>query len=319
MVLAEYDGAYVDGTFGSAFDVGLAAVDPARIARVCSATAEALTRLAFGEDEADDDADETETRRKRDSQKAASYGALVRAHLPDARSVERTTRALTECLIDPEVGFACALARSSFAPSEIFPTRYAGVAPPEAGKRSFDGEAEGRVGAGADDLARFAWEFLADGEACVRVAGYWDVPGNVPGDADGAEDDVGSAIGDRAAFGRNPRRALLGSDAFARGAGAGTGTCVETSARFLPALSRRVAYDDDENRWTALDEAEDEDDPDPVWCESDWPSSIGARVFREASATVEYGTFIAGTAVTALAVLLTNRLDAVARARFKEE
>ena len=344
VVLAEYDGAYVDGTFGSAFDVGLAAVDPARIARVCSATAEALTRLAFGEDEADDDADETETRRKRDSQKAASYGALVRAHLPDARSVERTTRALTECLIDPEVGFACALARSSFAPSEIFPTRYAGVAPPEAGKRSFDGEAEGRVGAGADDLARFAWEFLADataasgggvrrehaascvtpdacadGEACVRVAGYGDVPGDVPGDADGAEDDVGSAIGDRAAFGRNPRRALLGSDAFARGAGAGTGTCVETSARFLPALSRRVAYDDDENRWTALDEAEDEDDPDPVWCESDWPSSIGARVFREASATVEYGAFIAGTAVTALAVLLTNRLDAVARARFKEE
>ena len=129
----------------------------------------------------------------------------------------------------------------------------------------------------------------------------------------------GRAIGDRAAFGRNPRRALLGSDAFARGAGAGTGTCVETSARFLPALSRRVAYDDDENRWTALDEAEDEDDPDPVWCESDWPSSIGARVFREASATVEYGAFIAGTAVTALAVLLTNRLDAVARARFKEE
>ena len=29
VVLAEYDGAYVDGTFGSAFDVGLAAVDPA--------------------------------------------------------------------------------------------------------------------------------------------------------------------------------------------------------------------------------------------------------------------------------------------------
>ena len=59
--------------------------------------------------------------------------------------------------------------------------------------------------------------------------------------------------------------------------------------------------------------------PDAVWCESDWPSSVGARVFREASATTEWAALVAGAAVTSLAVLLTNRLDAVARARFKEE
>ena len=71
------------------------------------------------------------------------------------------------------------------------------------------------------------------------------------------------------------------------------------------------------------DEAETEDDrdpdPDPVWCESDWPSTIGARVFRETSAAVEYGAFVAGVATTALAALATRRLDAIARARFKEE
>ena len=353
VVLAEYDGAYVDGTFGSAYDVGIAAVDTAKIASLVSGTAEALVRLAFGEPTEgaaaarDDDASETTEAKTRSL--AASYGALVRANLPDARAVERTTRALSACLIDPEVGFTCALARKLFAPSETFPSRYAGVAPPDAGKRSFDGEAEGRVGAGADDIARFVWEFLADataassggptpgaaggratracassdacadGEACVGVAGDGD-------DEDGADDDDGgSATGARAGLGRDPRRALLGSDAFAGGAGAGTGTCVETSARFLPALSRRVAFDPDANGWTVSDEdeAETEDDrdpdPDPVWCESDWPSTIGARVFRETSAAVEYGAFVAGVAATALAALATRRLDAIARARFKEE
>ena len=132
LVLAEYDGAYVDGTFGSAFDVGVAAVDTAKIASLVSGVAGALVSLAFGD---------------------AEYGALVRANLPDSASVERTTRALAECLIDPEVGFECALAQRLFTPSETFPSRYAGVAPSAVGKPDFDGEAEGRVGAGADDVA----------------------------------------------------------------------------------------------------------------------------------------------------------------------
>ena len=144
VVLAEYDGAYVDGTFGSAFDVGVAAVDTSKIASLVSGVAGALVSLAFGD---------------------AEYGALVRANLPDSASVERTTRALAECLIDPEVGFECALAQKLFTPSETFPSRYAGVAPSAVGKPDFDGEAEGRVGAGADDVARFAWSFLADATA----------------------------------------------------------------------------------------------------------------------------------------------------------
>ena len=138
VVLAEYDGAYVDGTFGSAFDVGVAAVDTAKIASLVSGVAGALVSLAFGD---------------------AEYGALVRANLPDSASVERTTRALAECLIDPEVGFECALAQRLFTPSETFPSRYAGVAPSAVGKPDFDGEAEGRVGAGADDAARSRGRF----------------------------------------------------------------------------------------------------------------------------------------------------------------
>lgn len=324
VVLAEYDGAYVDGTFGSAFDVGVAAVDTAKIASLVSGVAGALVSLAFGD---------------------AEYGALVRANLPDSASVERTTRALAECLIDPEVGFECALAQKLFTPSETFPSRYAGVAPSAVGKPDFDGEAEGRVGAGADDVARFAWSFLADataprgsasagrgsarracgdasdagvscadGEVCVRVAG--------DDESDESDESSPSETTSSEKKAQNePRRALLGSDVFGADSGTGSGTCVESSARFLPALSRLVTFDDDENRWTfSPDDDEDDDaDPDAVWCESDWPSSVGARVFREASATTEWAALVAGAAVTSLAVLLTNRLDAVARARFKEE
>ena len=318
VVLAEYDGAYVDGTFGSAFDVGVAAVDTSKIASLVSGVAGALASLALDD---------------------AEYGALVRANLPDSASVERTTRALAECLIDPEVGFECALAQRLFMPSATFPSRYAGVAPSAVGKPDFDSEAEGRVGAGADDVARFAWAFLADataprgsasagrgprrvcddasdagvscadGEVCVRVAG------------DDESDESSPSETTSVKAQNEPRRALLGSDVFGADSGTVSGTCVESSARFLPALSRLVTFDDDENRWTfSPDDVEDEDaDPDAVWCESDWPSSVGARVFREASAAAEWAALVAGAAATSLAALLTNRLDAVARARFKEE
>jgi len=321
VVLAEYDGAYVDGTFGSAFDVGVAAVDTSKIASLVAGVAGALASLALDD---------------------AEYGALVRANLPDSASVERTTRALAECLIDPEVGFDCALAQRLFTPSETFPTRYAGVAPSAVGKPGFDGEAEGRFGAGADDVARFAWAFLADATASRGSASAGRGPRRACVDAsdagvscaDGevcvrvAEDDDESYAGPResreshSSAKNEPRRALLGSDVFGAESGAGAlGTCVESSARFLPALSHLVTFDDDENRWTySPDDDEDDDaDPDAVWCESDWPSSVGARVFREASAAAEWAALVAGAAATSLAVLLTNRLDAVARARFKEE
>ena len=106
---------------------------------------------------------------------------------------------------------------------------------------------------------------------------------------------------------------------------AGEGKSLPIYFIFMPSYWKgyddSVTFDDDENRWTfSPDDDEDDDaDPDAVWCESDWPSSVGARVFREASATTEWAALVAGAAVTSLAVLLTNRLDAVARARFKEE
>ena len=190
VVLAEYDGAYVDGTFGSAYDVGIAAVDTAKIASLVSGTAEALVRLAFGEPTegaaaAGDDGGKnaSETTEAKTRALAASYGALVRANLPDARAVERTTRALSACLIDPEVGFSCALARKLFAPSETFPSRYAGVAPPGGPTPEEAGGRATRACASSDACA--------DGEACVGVAGDGD-------DEDGARNDGGSATGARA-------------------------------------------------------------------------------------------------------------------------
>ena len=90
--LAEYDGAYVDGTFGSAFDVGVAAVDTAKIP-LDSGVAGALVSLAFG------------------------VAARVRRTMFDrialaTRHPSRGRRARwEECLIDP-TRFECALAQS---------------------------------------------------------------------------------------------------------------------------------------------------------------------------------------------------------------
>ena len=338
VVLAEYDGAYVDGTFGSAFDVGMEKVDVSKMASLVSRTARALASLAFSSSPSADAKTKTNETHDDDDAKTSSLSALkelVSANLPDFGAVEETTRSLAECLIDPKVGFECALAKKmAFEPQETFPSRYAGVAPITIGKRDFDAETDGVVGAGADDVARFVFEFLAeatseirgdprasscaspdacgDGEVCARASG--DVPGDVPGD-EGDGDDENEVR-------REPRRALLGSDAFG-GGGGGAGTCVKTSARFLPALSHRIFFDDDENGWTVSDaDLDDEnlnEDPDPLWCESDWPMSIGVRVFREASLTHEWIALLLGAAVTFLSKLFANELDAIAKTRFKEE
>jgi nicastrin len=334
VVLAEYDGAYVDGTFGSAFDVGMEKVDVQKMASLVSGTARALASLAFSSSRSAD-AKTNETHDDDDASSSLSaLHALVKENLPDFDAVEETTRSLAECLIDPKVGFECALAKKmAFEPQETFPSRYAGVAPITIGKRGFDAETDGVVGAGADDVARFVFEFLAeatseirgdprasscaspdacgDGEVCARA--LWDVPGDVPGD-EGDGDDENEVR-------REPRRALLGSDAFG-GGGGGAGTCVKTSARFLPALSHRIFFDD-ENGWTVSDADFDDEnlneDPDPLWCESDWPMSIGVRVFHEASLTHEWMALLLGAAVTFLSKLFANELDAIAKTRFKEE
>jgi hypothetical protein len=173
VVLAEYDGAYVDGTFGSAFDVGMEKVDVSKMASLvsrngarvgepgvfvfpCRPTAKAKTNETHDDDDA----------------KTSSLSALkelVSANLPDFDAVEETTRSLAECLIDPKVGFECALAKKmAFEPQETFPSRYAGVAPITIGKRDFDAETDGVVGAGADDVARFVFEFLAEATSEIR-------------------------------------------------------------------------------------------------------------------------------------------------------
>ena len=242
MVLAEYDGAYVDGTFGSAFDVGVAAVDTAKIASLVSGVAGALVSLAFGD---------------------AEHGALVRANLPDSASVERTTRALAECLIDPEVGFECALAQKLFTPSETFPSRYAGVAPSAVGKPTSTARAEGVAGRRRRGRRRaLAWSFLADATAPRGSASAGRGSARrACGDASDAG--VSCADGEVCVRGRrgttsptltrrrrvrrrrlkkklktSPAARYLGSDVFGADSGTGSGTCVESSARFLPALSR---------------------------------------------------------------------------------
>ena len=49
------------------------------------------------------------------------------------------------CLIDPSIGFGCDVGQKLFTPTEVFPSRYAGVASPAAGARDFDRYGRARV------------------------------------------------------------------------------------------------------------------------------------------------------------------------------
>jgi hypothetical protein len=313
VVLAEYDDAYVDRFHGSSFDVGADRVDPGRMASVAASVARAA---ALGS------ADDPETARR--------IAASV-----DETALARNVRELVGCLIDPSLGFACPLARKLFAARESFPSRYAGVAPPAAGAAAFDAERDGKLGEGANDLARFAFAYFASlgvsedarGAECVSAE-------TCGGDEVCARDsDSGSDSRSGSGSGSGPRRVLLGS-AFETADGTGNeprGWCSRSSARFVPALSHRLVFGSDgaAGKWIVAEEDASEggaylrpeggDGADPIWCESDWPNGSGARVYRATSLGFESGVLLAGVAVTTLAFWVTNELDAAARSRFKEE
>ena len=58
---------------------------------------------------------------------------------------------------------------------------------------------------------------------------------------------------------------------------------------------------------------------DPLWCESDWPGSVGARAYERESDAFELGVFVAGVAVTVAAIWLANRFEEAMKRAVKEE
>ena len=322
LVLAEFDDAFVDSFFGSAFDVGVEAVDVDRISVVAESVTRFIIQSAFKGVEGGGEGD-------------GSYASMIASRISTA-SVQATTKQLTACLIDPAIGFECPLAQRLFAASETFPSRYAGVAPPSVGAVDWDSDADGKIGLGADDIARFVWEYLAEatssvdstserkkcanwkqcssGEVCVRSMG------------DGSHDtSVSSSLGSVDTLERdtqNPRRALLGSDLLGTDGAKQSGVCKKSSARFVPAVSHTVQFDAEKMSWSIEDDDSDsnlEGGSDPTWCESDWPSSTGVRVYRVETSATEWVCLVCGAFVTLGAYFLSKELETIARVRFKEE
>ena len=101
------------------------------------------------------------------------------------------------------------------------------------------------------------------------------------------------------------------------------GRCVFSGAFFPPAISHRVGFDARSRSWVVRDADADEaglaGGGDPLWCESDWPGSVGARAYERESDAFELGVFVAGVAVTVAAIWLANRFEEAMKRAFKEE
>ena len=165
------------------------------------------------------------------------------------------------------------------------------------------------------------------GERCVRVGGLGEDPRAAEADERGA--DARSRSRSRArsrsllggAGSSDPSSADSSSEEDVSSSSAGR--CVFSGAFFLPAISHRVGFDAPRRSWVVRDADADEaglaGGGDPLWCESDWPGSVGARAYERESDAFELGVFVAGVAVTIAAMWLANRFEEAMKRAFKEE
>ena len=314
VVVAEYDGAFVDPFHGSVFDKGTEAVDAIRMAKVSAATARALATLAFA------------------GNKDAS--AAVAGEVSEA-SVLSTVAELVRCLIDPAVGFDCLLARRLFAAEEVFPTRYTGVLP-----GIMD---DWQHPLGKTDVQRFVWNFLANATAaadssrksCGLHAGECDADrgevcmGATGTGMDGDVEDMsgtGSQVDQGKSERRRGRRSLQGSGGGVvddNGGGRKPGACVRASPRFLPALSHRLSFDRKKAQWSVAEPSELEaalpGGLDPIWAESNWPAGIGVIMYHHEGTAREWAMLAFGLVITAGSYVLVRRFNHQVKERFKEE
>ena len=302
-VLAEYDDRYIDPFYGGAWDSGVDAVDPARMARVAVVLAKTLLNVAAGF--------------------PPGSAQLARAtEGVDGAGVDATTRELVTCLVDPAVGFDCGRARALFSHATgRWSSRYAGVLPGLLAK-------DHQNPLGKSDVQRFVWNFLANATADRDLSSFKSCASQEEcGGGDVAEVCVG-ATGDRGGFLgrqerlRSKRRRLIEQDerrgdASRLGADDGTsaepGACVAASVGFVPALSHRLAFDATELIWRlgapdptelALGGGED-----PVWTESNWPGSVGITAYVHEGEFRDGVIFFSGLAVAIGSWWYIRRLD----------
>jgi hypothetical protein len=167
------------------------------------------------------------------------------------------------------------------------------------------------------------------GERCVRVGGLGEDPRAAEADERGADARARSRSRSRArsrsllggAGSSDPSSADSSSEEDVSSSSAGR--CVFSGAFFLPAISHRVGFDAPRRSWVVRDADADEaglaGGGDPLWCESDWPGSVGARAYERESDAFELGVFVAGVAVTIAAMWLANRFEEAMKRAFKEE
>ena len=298
VLLAEYDGEYIDPFHGSVFDAGVEAIDAGRMARVAAALARGLATMSFAADADTDD-------KSNDASVTATAAAEAVAAAVEDTSVASTTAELVECLVDKNIGFQCPLARRLFSASEKFPSRYVGVIPGLLDNTQHP--------LGKSDMQRFVWNFLGNataeanssrascagydvgdcqtggqsqsGEVCVGATGIGlDASDDMAGGAAGVGATKGSEIegegkseslkndvleggGGPPRSGRRRSRSLLGGGDNKAGGdggdgtegnGARTGSCLRAYPRFVPAFSPRLSFDRKKAKWTVSDASEEE-------------------------------------------------------------
>lgn len=305
VLLAEYDDRYIDPFYGGAWDSGVDAVNPARMARVAVVLAKTLLTTAAGFPPGS-------------AQLARATEGVV------ASDVDATTRELVTCLVDQTTGFDCRGAKALFSPATgRWSSRYAGVVPGLA--KDFAQNPLGK-----SDVQRFAWNFLANATADRDLSSFKSCAsqkecGKNDGDAAGGEVCVG-ATGDQSGFLgrqerlRSKRRRLIERDerrdtAASKddGTRAEPGACVAASVGFVPALSHRLAFDATELIWRlgAADPTELAlgGGEDPVWTESNWPGSVGITAYVHEGEFRDWVIFFSGLAVALGSWWYIRRLD----------
>ena len=155
------------------------------------------------------------------------------------------------------------------------------------------------------------------GERCVRVGGLGEDPA-AEADERGADARSRSLLG-----GAGSSDSSSADSSSEDVSSSSAGRCVFSGAFFLPAISHRVGFDARSRSWVVRDADADEaglaGGGDPLWCESDWPGSVGARAYERESDAFELGVFVAGVAVTVAAIWLANRFEEAMKRAFKEE
>lgn len=172
---------------------------------------------------------------------------------------------LLACLLSCEPGLSCNLVKDYISPTNTCPGNYAGVMSGEPSSNPYLGS--------VSDVSRFLWNFLAEKTSVQK--------GNT------------TSVCSKGSCSRTDQVCIKAESNK-------EGTCVVSTARYVPAYSTRLKYAD--GAWTILPQntSDSMGMVDPVWTESNW-NTIGLQVYTVQHSAYDNAVLVAGITVTTLA------------------